>query len=230
VFLKASTWRYAHDAAFELPLVIRAASGGAGFGPEHSQCTEAFLMHTPGLRVAVPSTPEDAKGLVIAAIRSDDPWFILEHKRLYPAWGPVPEQPYATPLGRARIRREGDALTIVAWQDMLRRALEAAEQLAGEGIEVEIVDPVTLNPFDEEAILGSVRKTGACLVVEEAPRTLGVGAEIGARLMERAFGYLDRPLVRLAIPDVPVPAAEHLAAALVPSTADIVREARALTR
>jgi len=228
IVLKCGTWRYAHDGAFRLPLVIRAASGGFGFGPEHSQCPEAFLMHQPGIRLAVPSTPEDAKGLLKTAIRSDDPVVFLEHKLLYGVKGAVPDGEHLTPFGRARVRRRGDALTIVAWQDMLRRALAAAERLAADGIEVEVIDPVTLNPFDRESILESVRKTGGCLVVEEAYRTLGVGAEIGALLMEQAFGDLDKPFRRLAIPDVPVPTAQHLVEALVPSVDDIVRSVREL--
>ena len=228
IVLKCGTWRYAHDGAFRLPLVIRAASGGFGFGPEHSQCPEAFLMHQPGIRLAVPSTPEDAKGLLKTAIRSDDPVVFLEHKLLYGVKGAVPDGEHLTPFGRARVRRRGDALTIVAWQDMLRRALAAAERLAADGIEVEVIDPVTLNPFDRESILESVRKTGGCLVVEEAYRTLGVGAEIGALLMEQAFGDLDKPFRRLAIPDVPVPTAQHLVEALVPSVDDVVRSVREL--
>jgi pyruvate/2-oxoglutarate/acetoin dehydrogenase E1 component len=226
VFLSAATYRYVHDGAVTLPMVVRMACGGGGFGPEHSQSTEAYLMHTPGLRVAVPSTPADAYGITIAAIRSDDPVFVLEHKLLYGTSGVVPGG-HVTELGRAVVRREGRRCTIVAWHDMLRRALVAAEELARDGIDVEIVDPVTLNPFDFETIAASVRKTGACIVVEEAPRTLGVGAEIGARLMEECFGYLDRPLVRLGIPDVPVPTAEHLVESLVPSVADIVGAVRA---
>ncbi len=228
IVLKCGTWRYAHDGAFRLPLVIRAASGGYGFGPEHSQCPEAFLMHQPGIRLAVPSTPDDAKGLLKTAIRSDDPVVFLEHKLLYGVKGEVPDGEHLTSFGRARVRRSGDALTIVAWQDMLRRVLAAAERLAADGIEVEVIDPVTLNPFDRETILGSVRRTGGCLVVEEAYRTLGVGAEIGALLMEQAFGDLDKPLRRLAIPDVPVPTAQHLVEALVPSVDDVVRAVREL--
>jgi acetoin:2,6-dichlorophenolindophenol oxidoreductase subunit beta len=167
VFLNCATWRYAHDGRVELPLVVRMASGGGGFGPEHSQCTEAYLMHTPGVRVVVPSTPADAKGLVTAAIRSNDPVFVFEHKRLYGTSGPVPEGEHLTPFGRAVVRRPGRHLTIVAWQDMLRRSLVAAETLAAQGIDVEIVDPVTLNPFDVETLVASVKKTGGCLVVEE---------------------------------------------------------------
>ena len=230
VFLNTATYRYAHGGLFDLPMVVRMACGGGGFGPEHSQSTEAYLMHTPGLRVCLPSTAYDAKGLTLAAIRSNDPVFVLEHKRLYGVADDVPEGDYVVKFGRARVRREGAHVTIVAWQDMLRRALVAAEQLSDDGIEVEIIDPVTVNPLDVDSIVASVRKTGACVVVEEAPRTGGVGAEIGAVLMEHAFGYLDRPLRRLAIPDTPVPMAEHLVDALAPSTADIVTTVRELMR
>jgi pyruvate dehydrogenase E1 component beta subunit len=221
VFLKAGMWRFMHGGAFDLPLVIRAATGGSGFGPEHSVCPEAYVMHSPGLYCAVPSTPKDARGLMKTAIRSNNPVVFLEHKMLYFSRGEVPEEGEPIAFGQARIRREGDAVTIVAWQDMLRRALEAADRLAARGIEVEIVDPVTLNPFDRQSIIDSVKKTGRCLVVEEAYRTLGVGAEIGAMLMEDALAYLDHPLVRLAIPDMPLPSANHLVDHLVPSTDDI---------
>lgn len=231
IFLKAATWRYAHDGAFRLPLVIRAASGGFGFGPEHSQCPEAYIMHTPGLRLAVPSTPADAKGLLKSAIRMDDPVIFLEHKLLYGMSGPVPEGgDVLVPFGVAQVRRAGTAITIVAWQQMLQRALSAAEQLAADGIDAEIIDPVTLNPFDWETLITSVKKTGGCLIVEEAYRTLGVGAEIGAVLMERAFGYLDKPLRRLAVPDVPIPTSYQLVDAVVPRVEDIVRTVRGLVR
>ena len=221
VFLKAGMWRFMHGGAFSVPLVIRAPSGGSGFGPEHSACPEAFVMHAPGLLCAVPSTPEDAKGLLKEAIRLDNPVVYFEHKLLYATRGEVPDTDYTTPFGKAVVRRQGEALTLVAWQDMLRRSLTAAERLSQEGIEVEIIDPRTLNPFDRDTIIASVQKTGACLVVEEAYRTLGVGAEIGALLMEHALPYLDKPFKRLAIPDVPVPTSQHLVDAIVPSVDDI---------
>jgi pyruvate dehydrogenase E1 component beta subunit len=221
VFLKAGMWRYMHGGAFAVPLVIRAASGGSGFGPEHSACPEAFVMHAPGLYCAVPSTPEDAKGLLKTAIRMDNPVVFFEHKTLYGTRGDVPEGDYTTPFGKAVVRREGDALTIVAWQNMLRRVLAAAERLSADGIEVEVIDPRTLNPFDRDTIIESVKKTGGCLVVEEAYRTLGVGAEIGAMLMEQAFGYLEKPFARLAIPDVPLPTARHLVNFVVPTEDDV---------
>jgi pyruvate dehydrogenase E1 component beta subunit len=228
VFLKAAMWRYMHGGAFKVPLVIRAPSGGSGFGPEHSACPEAFIMHTPGLLCAIPSTPEDAKGLMKAAVRNENPVVFFEHKSLYSMKGEVPDGDYTTPFGKAVVRRAGDAVTIVAWQDMLRRALKAAEQLSGEGIEVEIIDPLTLNPFDRETIVASVKKTGACLVVEEGYRTLGVGAEIGALIAEDALPYLDKPFKRLAIPDVPLPTARQLVRAIVPGEEDIYKAVKEL--
>ena len=228
VFLKAGMWRFMHGGAFTVPLVIRAPSGGSGFGPEHSACPEAFVMHAPGLLCAVPSTPEDAKGLLKEAVRLDNPVVYFEHKLLYAMRGEVPDTDYTTPFGKAVVRREGDAVTLVAWQDMLRRSLTAADQLSQEGIEVEIVDPRTLNPFDRDTIIASVQKTGACIVVEEAYRTLGVGAEIGAMLMEHAFAYMDKPFKRLAIPDVPVPTSQHLVDYIVPSVDDICKTVKDL--
>jgi pyruvate/2-oxoglutarate/acetoin dehydrogenase E1 component len=217
VFFKAGMWRFMHGGAFTVPLVVRCPSGGSGFGPEHSACPEAFVMHAPGLLCAVPSTPEDAKGLLKTAIRLDNPVMYFEHKLLYAMRGEVPDGDYTTPFGKAVVRRQGDAITLVAWQEMLRRSLAAADRLSKEGIEVEIVDPRTLNPFDRETIIESVKKTGACLVVEEAYRTLGVGAEIGAMLAEHALPYLDKPFKRLAIPDVPLPTSQQLVDAVVPS-------------
>ncbi|MCY4387800.1 MAG: alpha-ketoacid dehydrogenase subunit beta [Desulfurellaceae bacterium] len=223
IFFKAGMWRYMHGGAHTIPLVVRAPSGGSGFGPEHSACPEAFIMHAPGLLCAVPSTPADAKALLKQAIRLDNPVIYFEHKLLYQMRGEVPDGEVLTPFGKAVVRREGEAVTIVAWQDMLRRSLTAAERLSQEGIEVEIVDPRTLNPFDRETIIESVKKTGACIVVEEAYRTLGVGAEIGALLLEEALPYLDKPFKRLAIPDVPIPTSQHLVDAIVPSVDDIYR-------
>ena len=228
IFFKAGMWRYMHGGAHTIPLVVRAPSGGSGFGPEHSACPEAFIMHAPGLLCAVPSTPADAKGLLKQAIRLDNPVIYFEHKLLYQMRGEVPDGEALTPFGQAVVRREGEAVTIVAWQDMLRRALAAAERLSQEGIEVEIVDPRTLNPFDRKTIIESVKKTGACIVVEEAYRTLGVGAEIGALLLEEALPYLDKPFKRLAIPDVPIPTSQHLVDAIVPSVDDIYRAVKEL--
>jgi pyruvate dehydrogenase E1 component beta subunit len=174
-------------------------------------------MHSPGLLCAVPSTPADAKGLLKQAIRDDNPVMYFEHRLLYQKKGEVPDGDVALPFGKAVVRREGDAVTIVAWQLMLQRALKAADILAGEGISVEIIDPRTLCPFDADTIIESVKKTGACLVVEEGYRSLGVGAEIGARLCEEALPWLDRPFRRLSPPDVPIAATRALADRVIPS-------------
>jgi pyruvate/2-oxoglutarate/acetoin dehydrogenase E1 component len=226
IFFKAGMWRFMHGGAFTVPLVVRLPSGATGAGPEHSTCPEAYVMHSPGLLCCVPSTPADAKGLLKLAIRSDNPVMFFEHRRLYQTRGPIDDAAPVAPFGKAAVRREGRHATIVAWQVMLNRALKAAEVLAAEGLEVEVIDPRTLAPFDFETILASVKKTGACLVVEEGYRRLGVGAEIGARLFEEALPYLDRPFRRLAIPDVPIGSAPALVNRIMPSEEQIVAAVR----
>jgi pyruvate dehydrogenase E1 component beta subunit len=226
VFFKAGMWRFMHGGAFDVPMVLRLPSGATGAGPEHSACPEAYVMHSPGLLCCVPSTPADAKGLLKLAIRSNNPVMFFEHRRLYQTRGQIDDDAPVAPFGKAAIRREGRHVTLVAWQMMLNRALQAAESLAADGIELEIIDPRTLAPFDFETILTSVKKTGACLVVEEGYRRLGVGAEIGARLFEEALPYLDRPFRRLAIPDVPIASVPALVNRIMPSTEEIVAAAR----
>lgn len=230
IFFKAGMWRYMHGGAFKVPLVVRLPSGATGAGPEHSTCPEAYVMHSPGLLCAVPSTAADAKALLKEAIRLDNPVMFFEHRRLYQKRDEVPEGDITLPFGKAAVRRQGTHLTVVAWQYMLSRVLKAAEILAAEGIEIEVIDPRTLTPFDTGTLLQSVRKTGACLVVEEGYRRLGVGAEIGAILMEEAFGYLDRPFRRLAIPDVPVAAAKPLVDRVLPDVEGICTVAREMVR
>ncbi|MDB5481195.1 MAG: alpha-ketoacid dehydrogenase subunit beta [Caulobacteraceae bacterium] len=230
IFFKAGMWRFMHGGAFTVPLVVRLPSGATGAGPEHSTCPEAYVMHSPGLLCCVPSTPADAKGLLKLAIRSDNPVMFFEHRRLYQTRGPIDDAAAVAPFGKAAVRREGRHATIVAWQVMLNRALKAAETLAAEGLDVEVIDPRTLAPFDFETILASVKKTGACLVVEEGYRRLGVGAEIGARLFEEALPYLDRPFRRLAIPDVPIGSAPALVNRILPSEDEIVAAVREMTR
>ncbi len=228
IFFKAGLWRYMHGGAFKVPLVVRLPSGATGAGPEHSTCPEAYIMHSPGLLCAVPSTAADAKALLKEAIRLDNPVMFFEHRRLYQKRDEIPEGDVTLPFGKGVIRREGRHVTVVAWQYMLSRALKAAEILETEGIEIEIFDPRTLSPFDSETLIESVKKTGACLVVEEGYRRLGVGAEIGAMLMEQAFGYLDRPFRRLAIPDVPVASVKPLVDRVLPSVEDICATCREL--
>ena len=228
IFLKAGMWRYMHGGAFTIPLVVRLPSGATGAGPEHSTCPEAYVMHSPGLLCAVPSTPADAKALLKEAIRLDNPVMYFEHRLLYQKRDEVPEGDLTLPFGKAAVRREGDAVTIVAWQLMLKRALAAADMLAAEGISVEVIDVRTLTPFDWDTVIESVKKTGCCLVVEEGYRSLGVGAEIGATLFEKAFPYLDKPFRRLATPDVPIGSARSLVERVIPSTEAICAAVREL--
>jgi acetoin:2,6-dichlorophenolindophenol oxidoreductase subunit beta len=210
-------------------MVVRCPSGAAGVGPEHGQCPEAFFMHTPGLRIVSPSTPADAKGLLKSAIRSDDPVLYFEHKLLYATKGEVSEDPnLLVPMGKAAIRREGDALTLVALSAMVPKALKVAERLAQEGYNIEIIDPRSLNPFDRPAIVESVKKTGKIVVAEEAYKTLGVGAEIGAMLMEEALDYLEWPLRRVAMPDVPIPTSAGLEKFVLPNEQKIYDACREL--
>jgi pyruvate dehydrogenase E1 component beta subunit len=229
IVLKAGMWRYAHGGAYKVPMVVRCPSGAAGVGPEHGQCPEAFFMHTPGLKIVSPSTPADAKGLLKSAIRDDNPVLYFEHKLLYATRGEVPEDPdFLVPLGQAAIRREGDALTLVAISAMVPKALKAAERLAKDGHQVEVIDPRSLNPFDRTTIIESVKKTGKIVVAEESYKTLGVGAEIGAMLMEDALEYIDRPLKRVAIPDVPIPTTAALEQFVIPSEEKIYAACREL--
>jgi pyruvate/2-oxoglutarate/acetoin dehydrogenase E1 component len=229
IVLKAGMWRYVHGGAYKVPMVVRCPSGAAGVGPEHGQCPEAFFMHSPGLRIVSPSTPADAKGLLKSAIRDDNPVLYFEHKLLYATKGEVPEDPdYLVPLGKAAVRREGDALTLVAISAMVPKALKVAERLAKEGHNIEVIDPRSLNPFDRPAIIESVKKTGKIVVAEESYKTLGVGAEIGAMLMEEALEYLDRPLKRVAMPDVPIPTAAVLEQFVIPNEKKIYAACREL--
>jgi pyruvate/2-oxoglutarate/acetoin dehydrogenase E1 component len=212
-----------------VPLVVRCPSGAAGVGPEHGQCPEAFFMHAPGLRIVTPATPADAKGLLKSAIRDDNPVLYFEHKLLYATKGEIPDDPdYLVPLGKAAVRREGDDLTLVAISAMVPKAMAAAERLAKEGHNIEVIDPRSLNPFDRPAIIESVKKTGKIVVAEESYKTLGIGAEIGAMLMEEALEYLDRPLRRVAMPDVPIPTSTVLERFVIPSEEGIYNACREL--
>ena len=213
-------WRTGGD--WSCPMVLRTAYGG-GFrgGPYHSQSVEAFYAHAPGLKVVAPSTPADAKGLLLAAIRDPDPVLVLEHKRTYRAIrGPVPEGDYVVPIGRAAIAREGTDVTVLAWGMMLHESLAAAETLAHEGIEVEVVDLRTLSPLDRETILASLAKTRRLCVVHEDTLTMGLGAELCALAAEA--GVLDAPPVRVAMPDIPgIPVDDQLEDAVLPNRATI---------
>jgi 2-oxoisovalerate dehydrogenase E1 component beta subunit len=213
-----------------VPIVIRGPSGGGVHGgPFHSQSPESYFMNVPGLKIVVPSTPLDAKGLMTAAIRDPDPVLFLEHKYLYRRLKQeVPEGEVLAPIGRARIAREGSDLSIVTYGAMVHASLEAAAALAAEGRSAEVVDLRTLLPLDVESILATVRKTGRLLIVHEATRTGGPGGEVAALVSERAFSDLDAPIIRVAPPDTPVPYSPPLEEFFLPNAAKIQAASRAL--
>jgi len=206
------------------PLVIRTPFGaGVNIASHHSQSLEAWFMHVPGLFVAVPSTPYDAKGLLKTAIRGDNPVFFCEHKLLYPVEGEVPEEEYTVPFGVADVKREGADVTIVATLYMVHKALNAAEKLKEEGVSAEVVDPRTLTPLDKKTIVGSVKKTGRLVIVSEDCKTAGVSAEIAAVVAEEAVDYLDAPIKRVAEPDTPIPFSPPLEKYVIPDENAIIK-------
>ncbi|TAL07976.1 MAG: alpha-ketoacid dehydrogenase subunit beta [Chloroflexota bacterium] len=205
ILSEAARMRYRSNNGFGVPMTIRAPYGGGVHGAlYHSQSVEAFFAHIPGLKIVIPSTPYDAKGLLRSSIRDDDPVLFFEHKKMYRSVrGDVPDTDYVVPLGRASVTREGSQVTVIAYGLMAHYALEAADVVSDEGISVEVVDLRTLRPLDRETVLHSVRKTGKCLVVYEDNRFGGYGAEVAAMVSEEAFDYLDGPVTRLAGPEVP---------------------------
>jgi pyruvate dehydrogenase E1 component beta subunit len=229
LYNQAAKMKYMFGGKAKLPIVIRASCGaGMGAAAQHSQCLEAWFMHVPGLKVVMPSTPYDAKGLLISAIRDDNPVVFLEHKMLYATEQEVPGEAYTIPLGQADIKREGQDITVVATAQMVGRALGAAEKLAAEGVSLEVVDPRTLSPLDEATILNSVKKTHRLLIVHEEVKFAGSGAEIAAIAAEKAFDYLDAPIVRVAAPFTPVPFSPVLEQEFIPSEEKIMRAAKTL--
>ncbi len=229
---QAAKIRFMFGGRAKVPFVLRTPAGsGTGAAAQHSQSLENWFVHVPGLKVVMPSTPYDAKGLLLASIRDDNPVIFVEHKLLYRVKGPVPEEPYTIPLSTAEVKREGRDLTIVATSIMVKRSLEAAEQLAREGIEAEVVDPRTLKPLDGETIIRSVMKTGRVLIVHEACKTGGYGGELAAVIAEsEAFDYLDAPIIRLAGRDMPIPYNRTLEYHTVPQVENIVEAARQLAQ
>ncbi len=227
---QAAKIRFMFGGTAEVPWVLRAPAGsGTGAAAQHSQSLENWFVHIPGLKVVMPTTPYDVKGLLISAIRDDNPVIFLEHKLLYQVKGPVPEELYTIPLSSTEVKREGRDLTIVATSIMVKRSLEAAEQLAEEGIDIEVVDPRTLKPLDAAPIIRSVIKTGRVLIVHEACKTGGYGGELAGIIAEsEAFDYLDAPIVRLAGRDMPIPYNRTLEYNTVPQVEDIVEKAREL--
>ncbi|NLI82026.1 MAG: alpha-ketoacid dehydrogenase subunit beta [Deltaproteobacteria bacterium] len=207
----AAKLRYLSGGKSTFPLVVRIKTGaGFGAGCQHSHNLEAWVAHSPGLKVVMPSSPADAKGLLKSAIRDENPVVFLEDMTLYFMPGPVPQEEYLTPIGKAEVKREGTHVTVVAWSKMVGVALKAASQLAEEGIDVEVVDLRSLVPLDKETLLGSVRKTGRLVVLHEATRTGGFAGEICAVVMEEVFWNLKAPFRRVTGPDIPVPVSPPL--------------------
>ena len=227
---QAAKIRFMLGGKVSVPLVMRFPAGsGTGAAAQHSQSLEAWLAHVPGLKVVQPSTPYDVKGMLLAAIDDPDPVMVFEHKLLYKMKGDVPAEPYRVPIGKAIVRRAGTGISIVATSIMVHRALEAAEILAGEGIDAEVIDLRTLRPIDRETIIESVRKTGRLACVYEGVKTLGIGAEISAIVTEsEAFDYLDAPILRLGGAEAPIPYNPVLEKAAVPQTELIVMRVREL--
>ncbi len=213
-----------------VPIVIRGPSGGGVHGgPFHSQNPEAYFFNVPGLKIVCPSTAYDAKGLIKAAIRDPDPVLYFEHKYLYRRIKEeLPTDDFVVPIGKAALRREGEDLSIITYGAMVYKALEAAEALAQMGIDVEVLDLRSILPLDEEAILATAKKTSKVIVLHEATMTGGPGGEVVARIAEKAFDYLDGPIVRIAPPDTPVPYSPPLEEAFLPQTKDIVEKAKKL--
>lgn len=225
----AAKLHYMSGGQLRVPLTIRTLSGASGaWGAHHSQCLEAWLAHIPGLKVVMPSTPAEAEGLLRAAIRDDNPTVFIEHRALYFANDETSAE--SVELGKARVRRPGRDVTVIATGRMVGLALEAAEELARDDIQVEVIDPRTLQPLDIDTLAASVRKTNRALIVHEAVVPGGIGAEIAASLQAAAFDYLEAPVARLGAPFSPVPAAPELEAAFVPDKPRIVEAVRELLR
>jgi 2-oxoisovalerate dehydrogenase E1 component beta subunit len=219
-----------YRAGTPVPITLRLPSGG-GFsgGPFHSQNPESSFAHIPGLKIVCPSTPEDAKGLLASAIQDPNPVLYFEHKHLYRRIkGEVPEERYETPIGKARVHREGDDVSVITWGAMVYTAEEAAKQLEEDGVSVEIVDVRSIVPWDKQAVLASAEKTSKVLVLHEDTRTAGFGAEIAATIAEEAFESLDAPIKRIAAPDTPVPFSPPLEKAFIPQVEDVAAGLREL--
>lgn len=210
-----------------VPVVVRTQGGaGRGLAAHHSQSLETWYTHLPGLKVVMPSTPYDVKGLLKASIRDDNPVFFIEHKQLYTTKGEVSEEDYVIPLEKADIKKEGDQVTIISWSKMVLDSLEAAAELEKEGIRAEVVDLRTLRPLDVETVIRSVKKTGKVVIVHEACKTGGYGGEVATVIVENAFDYLDAPIKRVTGLDTPIPYASNLEMAVIPNPERIVQEVK----
>lgn len=229
LFNQAAKMRYMFGGKATIPMVLRTPCGaGMGAAAQHSQSMEAWFTHIPGIKTVMPSTPADAKGLMAAAVRDDNPVVYIEHKQLLGFKGEVPEGEYTVPLGKADIKQAGSDVTIVAWSWMVHKALAAAEALAQEGIAAEVLDPRTLIPLDTESILKSVAKTGKLVIVHEAVKTGGFGGEIAAIVAEEGLDLLDGPIKRVAMPFTPIPFSPVLENSVIPSEEKIIDAVKSL--
>jgi pyruvate dehydrogenase E1 component beta subunit len=220
----AAKLRYMSGGQITLPIVFRGPGGAAHqLAAQHSQAVESLYAYVPGLKVVAPSTPADAKGLLKTAIRDENPVIFIEGEVLYGRKGEVREEEYRIPLGQGEVKRSGTDVTIVAWSKMVHTALDAARELAKEGIELEVIDPRTLRPLDDQMIFDSVKKTNRCIILEEGWPFAGLGAEIAYRIMKEGFDYLDAPVVRVTGEDVPMPYAKNLEHEVLPSVEKVVR-------
>jgi pyruvate dehydrogenase E1 component beta subunit len=220
---EAAKLHYMFNGNFVLPMVIRTVSGGGRqLGATHSQTPDVIFAHFPGLKVVAPGTPADAKGLLKAAIRSNDPVLFIEHATLYQTRGEVPDGDYIVPIGKSTVQRPGRDVTIVTYSKMLETSTKAADELAKEGIDAEIVDLRTLRPLDLEPVFESFKKTNRAVIVEEGWRSFGIGAEISAQIYEHAFDYIDAPIVRVAQKEVPLPYNRELEQLALPQVADVI--------
>lgn len=215
---------------FKVPLVVRTTSGGGKqLGATHSQTPDVIFAHFPGLKVVAPATPADAKGLLKASIRTDDPVLFIEHSTLYQERGEVPEdKDFVLPIGKSEVKRQGKDVTIVTYSKMLQITTKAAQQLAAEGIEAEVIDLRTLRPLDMEPVYESFKKTNRAVIVEEGWRSYGVGAEVAARLYEECFDYLDAPIQRVAQKEVPLPYSAELEKSAIPNPNDVIKAVKAV--
>jgi pyruvate dehydrogenase E1 component beta subunit len=220
---EAAKLHYMFGGQLVLPLVIRAAGGGGRqLAATHSQTPDVIFAHFPGLKVIAPGTPADAKGLLKSAIRSDDPVFFIENATVYQQKGEVPEGDFTIPIGKSKVQRKGEHVTLVAYSKMVKLSLEAAELLANEGISVEVVDLRTLRPLDMDPVIESFKKTNRAVIAEEGWRSYGVGAEIAARIYEEAFDHIDAPIARVAQDEVPLPYNARLEQMALPQVEDII--------
>ncbi len=219
--------RYMSGGQKKLPIILRGPDGIArAAAAHHSQSIETIFMHVPGIKVVIPSTPYDAKGLMKTALRSDDPVIFFEHKRLYKTKGPVPEEEYFIPFGKADVKKEGKDITIIATSRMVLESLEAAKELENEGISAEVIDLRTLVPWDKETVINSVKKTHKVIIAHETWRRAGWGAEIAATIYEEAFEYLDAPIKRIGARNVPHPFSPPLEDAVIPHKEDVIKAAK----